>query len=142
MIILWSKFVTLTLLTCALSDFKKTSFRIRFWLECKQISPELRIINLQAKQIFHHTFRFSLHTGHIAIYISYTLTPFHKMLLHSVQNNVGDFSDKVGMSNFKEKHFLREVMITHLAKMFSALRESRIFIGIHTRNFHDPIRIE
>jgi len=59
----------------------------------------------QAMQILGHTFRFSLHIGSSAFYISYTCTPFHKMLLRILQNVMGDFSHRLGMSNFKEKHF-------------------------------------
>ena len=46
------------------------------------------------------------------------------MLLRIQQNVMGEFSHRVDMSNFKEKHFLWEVMITQLAKMFPTLRES------------------
>jgi hypothetical protein len=42
------------------------------------------------------------------------------------------------MSNFKEKHFLQEVIINQLTKMFPNLRGSRIFLAILTRYFHDP----
>jgi hypothetical protein len=132
----WGNFVTLTLVTCALSDLK-TSFRIRFGLQCTQFAPELIFIILQAMQIFHHTLTSSLHIGPCAIYISYICTPFHRMLLRILQNVVGEFSHTVDMSNFKEKHFLMDVLINQLAKMFPTLREIWIFIAILTRHFRD-----
>jgi hypothetical protein len=89
-------------------------------------------------QILHRTFTSSLHIGPSAFYISYTCTPFHKTLLRILQNVMGEFSHRVDMSNFKEKHFLREVMITQLAKMFPTLRESWLFIAVLTGHFHDP----
>jgi hypothetical protein len=89
-------------------------------------------------QILHHTFTFSLHIGRSAFDIIYTCTPFHKMLLRILQNVMGDFIHTVDTSNFKEKHFLREVMITQLAKMFPTLRDSWIFIAILTSHLHDP----
>ena len=81
-------------------------------------------------QILHHTFASSLHIGPCAFYISYRRTPIYKMLLHILQNVMGEFSHTVDMSNFEEKHFLKDVMITQLAKMFSTLREICLTLNI------------
>jgi hypothetical protein len=103
-----------------------------------QFAQELRLTILQIIQILHHTCTFPLHIGSSAFYISYTCAHYHKMLLRILQNVTGDFSHRVDMSNFKEKYFLREVMITQLAKIFTIFHESWIFIAILTRNFQDP----
>ena len=71
-----------------------------------QLAPELGLVILQAMQILRYTFKFSLHFGASVFYISCKSTSFHRMLLRVLQNVMGDFSHIVGMSNFKEKHFL------------------------------------